>query len=326
VFGDPDARARLNGIVHPRVGRRAAELVAAAPADAIVVQDVPLLVEGGMAPHFALVVVVHADAAARVARLVGQRGMTEADARARIDAQAGDEQRRAAADVWLDNGGAPAELVRAVDVPVGRAAGAVRGERAAARVVPAGEPRLVEPDPDGPPPRRGSRPGRRRGGGARTRHRPHRVHRRPRTAGRGRHRPAAGRRRTGRRRRRARRPGPRRFPAPPRLTADRSEDGTVRAKRYHGGADPARRVHLHVRALGSPGWRFALLFRDWLRAVPEERAAYLAAKRAAVAAGDAGRAGGGDGTVVRRCGATGRAVGRNVRLGSLVGLTVGWWG
>ena len=68
VFGDPRARARLNAIVHPRVRDRAEELIAAAARDAIVVQDVPLLVETGMGAAFALVVVVHADPQARVRR------------------------------------------------------------------------------------------------------------------------------------------------------------------------------------------------------------------------------------------------------------------
>ena len=78
-------------------------------------QDIPLLVEGGMGPRFPLVVVVHADADERIERLVRQRGMTEADARARVAAQADDEARRAAADVWLDNCGAPTALDAAVD-------------------------------------------------------------------------------------------------------------------------------------------------------------------------------------------------------------------
>lgn len=65
-----------------------------------------------MAPLFPLVVVVHADVELRVRRLVEQRGMAEADARARIAAQASDQQRRAVADVWLDNSGSPEDLVR----------------------------------------------------------------------------------------------------------------------------------------------------------------------------------------------------------------------
>jgi dephospho-CoA kinase len=115
VFGDEDARRRLNGIVHPLVRERSTAAVAAAPGDAVVVQDVPLLVEGGMVPSFPLVAVVHADAPERVRRLVHHRGMAEADARARVAAQATDDARRAAADVWLDNSGAPEALVAAVD-------------------------------------------------------------------------------------------------------------------------------------------------------------------------------------------------------------------
>jgi dephospho-CoA kinase len=114
VFADPEARARLDGIVHPLVRRRAAELVAAAPADSVVVQDVPLLVETGQAAAFDLVLVVEADPQTRVARLV-QRGLSEDDARARIAAQASDEQRRAVADVVLDNSGTVAELAAQVD-------------------------------------------------------------------------------------------------------------------------------------------------------------------------------------------------------------------
>jgi dephospho-CoA kinase len=115
VFGDAEARARLNGIIHPRVRERSATLLAAAPPDAVVVQDIPLLVEGGMAARFGLVVVVHADVEVRVSRLVGQRGMAEKDARARIAAQADDDARRAVADAWLDNAGSPDEIVAAVD-------------------------------------------------------------------------------------------------------------------------------------------------------------------------------------------------------------------
>jgi dephospho-CoA kinase len=109
VFADPEARRRLDGIVHPLVRARAAELVAAAPPDAVVVQDVPLLVETGQAGSYELVLVVEADLDTRVRRLVG-RGVSEEDARARIAAQATDEQRRAVADVVLDNSGTVEEL------------------------------------------------------------------------------------------------------------------------------------------------------------------------------------------------------------------------
>ena len=110
AFQDDEARKTLNGIVHPLVGKRREEIIAAVPDEAVIVEDIPLLVESQMAPLFPLVVVVHADAEVRVRRLVEQRGMDEDDARARIAAQADDEARRAVADVWLDNSGTPEEL------------------------------------------------------------------------------------------------------------------------------------------------------------------------------------------------------------------------
>jgi dephospho-CoA kinase len=114
VFADAEARRRLDGIVHPLVRARAAEVVAAAPPDAVVVQDVPLLVETGQAGSYDLVLVVEADLDTRVRRLVG-RGVSEEDARARIAAQATDEQRRAVADVVLDNSGTVEELEAQVE-------------------------------------------------------------------------------------------------------------------------------------------------------------------------------------------------------------------
>jgi dephospho-CoA kinase len=114
VFGDPAARARLDAVVHPLVRARAAELVAAAPGDAVVVQDVPLLVETGQAGSFDLVLVVEADVDTRVARLV-ERGLAAEDARARIASQATDEQRRAVADVVLRNDGDRADLAAQVE-------------------------------------------------------------------------------------------------------------------------------------------------------------------------------------------------------------------
>ena len=114
VFADPAARERLDGIVHPLVRARAAELAAAAPEDAVVVHDVPLLVETGQAGSYDVVLVVEADAETRVRRLI-QRGLSEDDARARIAAQATDEQRRAVADVVLDNSGTPEELAAQVE-------------------------------------------------------------------------------------------------------------------------------------------------------------------------------------------------------------------
>jgi dephospho-CoA kinase len=114
VFGDPAARARLDAVVHPLVRARAAELVAAAPADAVVVQDVPLLVETGQAGSYDLVLVVETDLGTRVSRLV-DRGLTAEDARARIASQASDEQRRAVADVVLRNDGDRESLAAQVD-------------------------------------------------------------------------------------------------------------------------------------------------------------------------------------------------------------------
>ncbi|MEX5720090.1 dephospho-CoA kinase [Geodermatophilus maliterrae] len=114
VFADPQARARLDGIVHPLVRARAREVIEQADPDAVVVQDVPLLVETGQAGAHDLVLVVETDLGTRVARLV-LRGLGEDDARARIAAQATDEQRRAVADVVLDNSGGPEGLAEQVD-------------------------------------------------------------------------------------------------------------------------------------------------------------------------------------------------------------------
>lgn len=105
VFNDPAARQTLNGIVHPAVRVRAAELVRAAGPDAIVIQAVPLLVEAGLANAYDLVVVVDVDPEVALDRLVNGRGMEPADARARIAAQADRATRLAAADVVLDNSG-----------------------------------------------------------------------------------------------------------------------------------------------------------------------------------------------------------------------------
>jgi dephospho-CoA kinase len=114
VFADPEQRRLLEAITHPRIAARTARLVAAAPADAVVVHDVPLLVEKALAAAYDLVVVVDAPVEQRVERLIG-RGMTEADARARMATQASRRERQAVADVWLDNDGSTDDLVAAVD-------------------------------------------------------------------------------------------------------------------------------------------------------------------------------------------------------------------
>ncbi|MFI5743309.1 dephospho-CoA kinase [Streptomyces anulatus] len=105
VFADAGRLAALNAIVHPLVGARAAELERAAPEDAVVVHDVPLLTENGLAPLYDLVVVVDATAGTQLERLVRLRGMTESDARARMAAQATRDRRRAVADLIVDNDG-----------------------------------------------------------------------------------------------------------------------------------------------------------------------------------------------------------------------------
>ncbi|WPP29249.1 dephospho-CoA kinase [Streptomyces sp. CL7] len=103
VFSDPEKLATLNSIVHPLVGARSRELEEAAPEDAVVVHDVPLLTENGLAPLYDVVIVVDASPGTQLDRLVRLRGMSEEDARARMAAQATREQRRAVADIVIDN-------------------------------------------------------------------------------------------------------------------------------------------------------------------------------------------------------------------------------
>ncbi|MET9590308.1 dephospho-CoA kinase [Streptomyces sp. NPDC006516] len=105
VFADSARLATLNGIVHPLVGARSAELERAAGPGAIVVHDVPLLTENGLAPLYDLVVVVDASPGTQLDRLVRLRGMTESDARARMAVQATREERLAVADLVVDNDG-----------------------------------------------------------------------------------------------------------------------------------------------------------------------------------------------------------------------------
>ncbi|MFD5113302.1 MULTISPECIES: dephospho-CoA kinase [unclassified Streptomyces] len=127
VFGDGERLRALNAIVHPLVRARSAELEAAAGPDSIVVHDVPLLVENGMTDLYDLVVVVDASPETQVDRLVRQRGMAEPEARERMAAQATREERRAAADVVIDNDG-PLERLE----PQVRAVWQELSERAAA--------------------------------------------------------------------------------------------------------------------------------------------------------------------------------------------------
>ncbi|MFE1444341.1 dephospho-CoA kinase [Streptomyces sp. NPDC058739] len=114
VFGDPEKLALLNSLVHPLVGARSRELEDAAPEDAVVVHDVPLLTENGLAGMYDLVIVVDAAPGTQLDRLVRLRGMTEDDARARMAAQATRDQRREIADVLIDNDVPLPELRRRV--------------------------------------------------------------------------------------------------------------------------------------------------------------------------------------------------------------------
>jgi len=118
VFGDRDALATLNGIVHPAVraeSQRRFEAARAADPDAVVVYDVPLLAEARGTGEWDLVVVAHAPAEVREDRLAAHRGMRREDARARIANQASDAERLALADVVIDTGGSLEDTLRQAD-------------------------------------------------------------------------------------------------------------------------------------------------------------------------------------------------------------------
>jgi dephospho-CoA kinase len=113
VFADTERLAALNAIVHPLVGERSAELerqATADSADAVIVHDVPLLTENGLAPLYDVVLVVDASPETQLDRLVRLRGMTEEDAQARMAAQATREERLAVADIVVGNDGPLEEL------------------------------------------------------------------------------------------------------------------------------------------------------------------------------------------------------------------------
>jgi len=295
AFRDDEARQKLNGIVHPLVGKRRAEIIAAVHDDAVVVEDIPLLVESGMAPLFPLVVIVHADVEVRLRRLIEQRGMSEEDARARIAAQADDEQRHAVADVWLDNSSTQEDLVeRARDVWNNRIL--PFAHNLARRQIVGTPARLVPADPTWPEQAR-------------------RIVNRLKTA-------------CGHRALRVDHIGSTAVPdydakdvidiqvtveslavadelADPLLSAgypriehitadvakadsrstvvdfDHAGDPSLWHKRIHASADPGRPTNVHIRVDGWPNQQFALLFVDWLAANPGVRADYLAVKRAA---------------------------------------------
>jgi dephospho-CoA kinase len=114
VFADPEQLARLNSIVHPRVGARMRDLEESAGPGSVVVHDVPLIAENGLAGSYDIVVVVDVPPRLQVDRLVRFRGMSRDQAHARMAAQASREQRLAIASMVVDNSGSLAELDRQV--------------------------------------------------------------------------------------------------------------------------------------------------------------------------------------------------------------------
>ncbi|MDT0215249.1 dephospho-CoA kinase [Rothia sp. ARF10] len=289
VFGDAAALADLEAITHPAIWRRTAELLGEAPVDAVLVHDMPLIVEKSMGADYHLVVVVGATEEERLARLVRDRGMDERDARSRIAAQADDSTRRRAADVWIDNDGTPEQLdvevrrlwaerlepfnenllhgIRArrpdtLTISEPREEWTAQAARLVARVEKALGERAVTVEHIGST----SVPGL----------------------------PAKdvidlqvgvasldgadeqafvdALARCG-------------FPRVGEAAHDNGKDGQDWPKRFHGSADPGRVAHVHVREVGSPGYQWALAFRDWLRADAGARDEYAALKMDLLAKG-----------------------------------------
>ncbi|GAA2730237.1 dephospho-CoA kinase [Pedococcus aerophilus] len=283
VFADAQARRDLEEITHPLIARRTAELAEQAGERSVVVHDVPLLVEKHMGPGYHLVVVVGAAESTRTKRLAATRGMTLEEAQSRIAAQATDDERRTAADVWLDNDGSRDELLAAVDllwserlVPFEHNLRTGTRSRRPERLA------LHEPDPAWPEQAERLLGRLRRAFGDVLVTADHvgstavpgliakdvidlqigvrsltdvddpELLERLRAAG---------------------------FPDVAENRQDNGKDGTVWPKRFLGSADPGRVAHVHVREVDSPGWRWALAFRDWMRADPGAREEYAAEKR-----------------------------------------------
>lgn len=287
VFPDPEALRTLEAITGPAIASRVALRRRGVEAGRVSVFDMPLLVERGLWVHEHLTIVVESDVETRVRRLVELRGLAEADARHRIAAQATDEQRRVAADVLLANKGTVDELagevtrlwderlelwnrnllagsrtrraeVDAVVAP--RSDWAARGARVVAKLAAAlahepvtdvshigstAVPGLIAKDViDVQVGVRSLSTADTDGFHDALRHAGYLV-----TAG---------------------------------NLGDRPKPGTdplAWGKRFWGGCDPREIVHVHVRETDSEGWRFALLFRDWLRHESRERDDYADEKR-----------------------------------------------
>ncbi len=287
VFPDPQALAALDAITTPAISERVRELRDQAPTGAVSVFDMPLLVERRLWPREHLTVVVGADEEIRVSRLVNQRGLDEDDARHRIAAQATDDERRAAADVWIDNSGELSATVEQVDdlwvrrlapyeanLGAGRRskrpeAGAVvapdptwaaQGARLVAKLQDALGDRAVSVDHIGST----SVPGLIAKDVIDVQVGVRRLKDADEAAC------VADLRRRG-------------FlrvegvvqdhPHPP------STEPREWQKRFYGSMDPGRVANIHIREIGSPGWVFAIRFRDWLRAVPAARREYADEKR-----------------------------------------------
>ena len=291
VFADGQAREDLEGITHPLIRARTRSIMASASPGVIVVHDVPLLVELRMAGDYHLTVVVGADEDVRMTRLTATRGFTQAEAQARIAAQADDRERRAAADVWLDNNGTVDGLLAQVaalwlDRIVGFNDNLMTGSRSHRPQTPT----LVPYDDSWP------------SAAARL---IERIRHALRDTGLGKRVVAVehigstsvpglsakdvidlqiG----------VRRLSDADAPEFIKALADKgfprsegNDQDTVHpwapdshswAKRFHGSVDPGRIAHVHVRERGSAGWEAALLFRDWLLANPAERDDYAALK------------------------------------------------
>lgn len=286
VFSNPSARAELEAIVHPRVRARARELTDAMPDDAIVVQDIPLLAETGQAPGFHLNIDVEAPRELRLERLAA-RGLPRADAERRIDAQASDAERREVCDVVLHNGGDLHELERRVSLLWEERIVPFAQNLSAGRYEPRPEKlQLVETDPEWA----------------------HRFE----------HHAARLRRVMGPSAVRIDHVGSTAIPGLPakevidiQVTVvtlhivDAFTEGLGDAgyfgkvlhdsakpefpdpqqweKRLYAYADPGNIAHIHFRPIDSPGQRFALLFRDWLRSDAQARAEYAHVKGALAA-------------------------------------------
>lgn len=299
VFDDDSHRERLNAIVHPLVRQEAERRITEAGEEAIIVQDIPLLVETGQGANFHLVLVVEAPPEQRIERMVQQRGMATAEALARIRAQANDAQRRAAADVVLLNQGAQGALETAVDDlwsrrlvpfeanlqeqrrarPDGPAvltaydpAWPAAAQRIAARLQWAGADAVLSVEHIGST----AVPGLAAKDVLDLQVAVADLDQADAFAG------ELGR--AG-------------FPVVSAADSDTPKpcdpDPHHWRKRFHSTADPGRPVNIHVRVMGSAGWKFALAFRDWLRNDSAAIELYRAEKERVAAdhAGDCSTAG-----------------------------------